>query len=768
MAQLSQNTIRLLDRLFNLKGEDNVIIKRIKDEISTTENEMTVTTQEKNNNEVQKNELQGKLTVFQNQSDSFKAVFEGIDDATFASLREIGIEFEISKMLSTIEEKAPDYIASLNDQINEYGKKIEDNEHKIEELTNNLENLHRNQATSEEDRLKLTSLLDQSLSSSEIEREVLTVNFVKKILSLFDLFDENEIKELTKIIMFPDDGLFEYAKNYDKRLANGEISLDNQSSVTEENNIEEIKPIEDISPSEETEEENNESSTAEIYKEEITSSEITPDVEEPSVEDNQEEIINITNDDSTSEIDLSSLNNSSENEEPKELEEETEETTIDSEPTTIIPIIEPDPEPVEESIEEFLEKIGLSIQKFTDYNETPVSEIMAYLNQIDRTLIERNYEILRSLNVDEETIYKYFQNILYLADSDLNNKITILRAKGINDKIITQNLNELKSCFRLSYEEFQKRINAIETMDGSLTEENAYLLSYDVALYEENLSLLNDAGYDMSEEEKRNFCYVLSTSINTKEIIEILKNYLISITRKNGKYALGVLWQKPYNLLMGIDDLIEYNLENIIATNPEVLATNIDNIIKRVKYCEENGIPVSEEGATVSYFDYILNQERFTKKFGQVELPTLANRHEINQILAEIISAKENREELHKLSEILKDYYASTKMYSKIELNAEQEQELSSLLQKMTNNLKAELIGKNTYKLNNLYISKNKLERHLAIFLSHKEELNNQDNYENEILLMAALYNMRQDEGNLQKFVTETLGFNRNDANGGA
>lgn len=768
MAQLSQNTIRLLDRLFNLKGEDNVIIKRIKDEISTTENEMTVTTQEKNNNEVQKNELQGKLTVFQNQSDSFKAVFEGIDDATFASLREIGIEFEISKMLSTIEEKAPDYIASLNDQINEYGKKIEDNEHKIEELTNNLENLHRNQATSEEDRLKLTSLLDQSLSSSEIEREVLTVNFVKKILSLFDLFDENEIKELTKIIMFPDDGLFEYAKNYDKRLANGEISLDNQSSVTEENNIEEIKPIEDISPSEETEEENNESSTAEIYKEEITSSETTPDVEEPSVEDNQEEIINITNDDSTSEIDLSSLNNSSENEEPKELEEETEETTIDSEPTTIIPIIEPDPEPVEESIEEFLEKIGLSIQKFTDYNETPVSEIMAYLNQIDRTLIERNYEILRSLNVDEETIYKYFQNILYLADSDLNNKITILRAKGINDKIITQNLNELKSCFRLSYEEFQKRINAIETMDGSLTEENAYLLNYDVALYEENLSLLNDAGYDMSEEEKRNFCYVLSTSINTKEIIEILKNYLISITRKNGKYALGVLWQKPYNLLTGIDDLIEYNLENIIATNPEVLATNIDNIIRRVKYCEENGIPVSEEGATVSYFDYILNQERFTKKFGQVELPTLANRHEINQILAEIISAKENREELHKLSEILKDYYASTKMYSKIELNAEQEQELSSLLQKMTNNLKAELIGKNTYKLNNLYISKNKLERHLAIFLSHKEELNNQDNYENEILLMAALYNMRQDEGNLQKFVTETLGFNRNDANGGA
>ena len=768
MAQLSQNTIRLLDRLFNLKGEDNVIIKRIKDEISTTENEMTVTTQEKNNNEVQKNELQGKLTVFQNQSDSFKAVFEGIDDATFASLREIGIEFEISKMLSTIEEKAPDYIASLNDQINEYGKKIEDNEHKIEELTNNLENLHRNQATSEEDRLKLTSLLDQSLSSSEIEREVLTVNFVKKILSLFDLFDENEIKELTKIIMFPDDGLFEYAKNYDKRLANGEISLDDQSSVTEENNIEEIKPIEDISPSEETEEENNESSTAEIYKEEITSSETTPDVEEPSVEDNQEEIINITNDDSTSEIDLSSLNNTSENEEPKELEEETEETTIDSEPTTIIPIIEPDPEPVEESIEEFLEKIGLSIQKFADYNETPVSEIMAYLNQIDRTLIERNYEILRSLNVDEETIYKYFQNILYLADSDLNNKITILRAKGINDKIITQNLNELKSCFRLSYEEFQKRINAIETMDGSLTEENAYLLSYDVALYEENLSLLNDAGYDMSEEEKRNFCYVLSTSINTKEIIEILKNYLISITRKNGKYALGVLWQKPYNLLTGIDDLIEYNLENIIATNPEVLATNIDNIIRRVKYCEENGIPVSEEGATVSYFDYILNQERFTKKFGQVELPTLANRHEINQILAEIISAKENREELHKLSEILKDYYASTKMYSKIELNAEQEQELSSLLQKMTNNLKAELIGKNTYKLNNLYISKNKLERHLAIFLSHKEELNNQDNYENEILLMAALYNMRQDEGNLQKFVTETLGFNRNDANGGA
>lgn len=785
MAQLSQKTIRLLDRLFNLKGEDNIIIKGIKDEISTTENEMADTTEEKSNNEIQKNDLQGKLTVFQTQADSFKAVFEGIDDATFASLREIGIEFEISKMLTAIDEKAPDYIASLNNQITEFGEKIKNNEEKIKELTNNLEKLNNDQEKAEEDRLKLTSLLDQSLSSSEIEREVLTVNFVKKILSLFDKFDESEIKELTKIIMFPDDGLFEYAQNYEERLANGEISLDDNSSEEDEQPIEEITINEENPDKEETTD--NSASTTELYQEEET----TIEVDSPK-EENENQIIDISNNDSQSEIDLTSLNGSDsedEVEENTESEENSEiipvvnqdgeseeseepervvEEDIDDSATTIIPVIEPENTQVEESIEEFLEKTGLSIQKFTDYNETPVSEIMAYLNQSDRSLIERNYELLRSINTDEETIYKYANDMLYIADQDLNNKVTILRAKGINDKLIVKYIKEKNSCFRMNYEDFQKRIAAIETMEGNLNEENAYLLNYNVALLEENLNLLNEAGYDLSPEEKRNFCYVLSTSKQVLEDIEILKNYLISITRKNGKYALGIFWQKPYNLITSIDDLVEYNLENLIATNPEVLATNSDNVIRRVKYCEENGIPVSEEGSSISYFDYILNPDKFTKKFGQVELPELPNRNDINQVIPEIISNKDNTNQVQKLYEILKNYYENNSLYKRIDLGNVKEERMKNLLQILTNSLNAELIGKNTYQLNDLFISKNKIERHLAVLLSQIDDIESNEDIDKEIILIAALFNIRQDEETLKKVVSECLNFNKSDSNGGA
>lgn len=773
MAKLSQATIRLLDRLFNLKGEENTIIKRIEDEISTTESEIENTTQARNKNEVEKNELQSKLTIFTTQAESFKSAFEGIDDATFSSLREIGIDFEISKMLNTIEEKAPEYIETLSNEIDEVGQRIEENKSSLNDLSNSLTSLNNEKSKEEENRLKLISLLEQSLSTSEIEREVLTVNFVKKILSLFNTFDEQEIKDLTKIIMFPDDGLFDYANNYEERLANGEINLDQE--VTEEPEVEE--PTKELEVStEEVEEPVEESSIEEIsipeeVEEKEENSEEVSTEEEPTEESKsttemyqevepvtEEENIDIVPEENK-EIDLTSLNM---NEDTTEVEQETETTdeeANDEDETTILPIIEPDNNVVEKSIEEFLEEKGLSIQKFAEINDTPVSEIMAYLNEIDRDLIERNYEVLRSINANEKDIYLYSNNMLYIADNDLNNKLTSLRAKGINDKTILKLLEEPKGCFRISYSDFQDRIRAIELIDDKLNEENAHLMNYSVEQFAENLSLLNDAGYDLSPEEKRNFSCVLASCRHGKEIIEILKNYLLSITRKNGKYALGIFWQEPYNLLTSIDDLIEYNLESLITTHPEVLATNCVNLMKRVKYCEEKGIPVLEEGTNTTYYDYILNPSKFIEKFGNVELPSLPNRDEVNQMLPELLSNKDNISQIHNLFDTLKEYYENTTLYETPELTGKVEEKYHNIIQKLTNEMHAELVGKNTYNLKGIYISKNKLERHLAILISSlNDNLETIDNMDTELILASSLYNNRQSEETLKTLIVDTIG----------
>ena len=68
-----------------------------------------------------------------------------------------------------------------------------------------------------ERRAQLVSLLEQSLSEEEIERESLTASFVKKVLVSFGVFTNDEISKLTKMIIFPEDGLYEYDRGYEER-----------------------------------------------------------------------------------------------------------------------------------------------------------------------------------------------------------------------------------------------------------------------------------------------------------------------------------------------------------------------------------------------------------------------------------------------------------------------------------------------------------------------------------------------------------------------
>ena len=80
----------------------------------------------------------------------------------------------------------------------------------------------------------------------------------------------------------------------------------------------------------------------------------------------------------------------------------------------------------------------------------------------------------------------------------------------------------------------------------------------------------------------------------------------------------------------------------------------------------------------------------------------------------------------------------------------------------------AERVGKYTYKVAENYISKLKLERHLKVIITSLEQNGEViDGIENEILLTAMLYNLRQDEQSLRKMVETCLGFNEENTLGG-
>lgn len=771
MANLTNKTIRLLDRLFNLQGEGNVILADINKRIEETNSSIEETSANQRDNELKKLDCEGKLSVFKNQKEVFESAFEGLDDETFAALRDIDVNIEIGTMLTQIAEKSPAYIDSLNSQVESYQLEIERNIASKEELETILSELKSDKTKSEEDRDKLVSLLEQSLSTDDLERESLTTSYVKKILSLFGVFSDEEVKELAKLIIFPDEGLYEYRESYEERRANGLIDLEAEEPDFE-NNFETDGLEAEIIPQEEV-------AASEAVKDTSVILESTRRAEEMY----QVPVIPTEEDlDKTTYFDLDRLNgvrgelaeiadivpeevipHDETDLGVQELPNDEESFTSDEEKQqdlTSQATINKQSE--EETIEEYLTSIGLNVELFKDLNDTPIETIIAELSSVSHKTIEDNYELLRSINVDTSVPYKYRKGHMYLTDLDLSKKVTLLRAKNISEAKIKELLEISGSGFRENLEVIERRVQAIENINGKLTDDNVGDIAIDMIRYEENYNVLQNNGFELEEKELRNFNAVLLKSPYITADMDILKNYLISIVRKNGKYALSVFWKRPSELVNGIDDLIEAGLEDVISTNPEVLGQNEDAIIRRVKFCESNNHSVYEEG---NICDYIVDFSKFAKTFGtEVELPVLQDRENANNNLGSIIG---NGDYVDILTNMLRSYYDKD-LLEEVDLTEEEKEQVEVLNQQAVTKLFANPTGKYTYKIGNVSISKNKFERHLSIIL--KALLNSgqsPEGVEREILLVSALYNVRQDEETLRKMVSECLGFNNGEAIGG-
>lgn len=753
MASITQKTMELLDKLFNLKSDDNVILEEINGKIEKTRESIEAATKEQRENEVKKVDAEGKLSVFKNQQEAFQSAFEGLDDETFAALRDIGVVIEIGTMLKDIDEKAPEYISELKRTISSYQDSIDENSRAKKDLEDTLAGLEDDKAKSEEDRNKLISLLEQSLSTDELERESLTTSYVKKILALFDIFTEDEIKELSKLIIFPDEGLYEYQDSYEERKANG--------FPTKEGYIAE-EPAEEVAPVEERKAEETDELTNGAYDEHQSTTELYQDARR------QEEDL-----DATSFIDLNRLNAA--REELAELNFRSGEEERDDYPakeqTPIVPEIplgfSEVPEPAETSVnkdsfKDYLSNIGLDLDRFVSENNMTLEEVIAVLNSVTPKTIEDNYELLRSINVSEEAIYRISNNHSFLADLDVAKKVTLLRAKNISELSIRELLTQENSGLRKDLSSFEECITAIEKAFGKLTDENISYLSYDMVNYLRNYTTLQSNGFELEEKELRNYFAVLLNSKNIAEDIEVLKSYLISIVKKNGKYALSVFWKNSNELMNTIDTLIEAGLESAIATNPEGLSRNVNEMLRRVKYCEEQGQPVYEEDGTVC--DYIIDFDKFVRQFGNVRLPEQAVEQASNQELPRIIG---NEDYVEILLNTLDNYYSSENPRP-VEIEEEVSYAFEELKQQIVDKLSAVPNGKYTYQVNDVSISKNKFERNLVLLLNALAGSGQSpEGVERELLLVAALYDLRQDDETKERMVSECLGFNNEKVKGG-
>ena len=410
-------------------------------------------------------------------------------------------------------------------------------------------------------------------------------------------------------------------------------------------------------------------------------------------------------------------------------------------------------------VKAFLERIGLDINNFPKVNKESLVTILKKIDAADEELVERNYEILRSINLDDEA-YKMRFGHMYLTDADLSKKITLLRAKNISETKIQSMIKDTNSGLRVPFEDMERRIQSVENLQGKLDEENIYMICKDVSKYEENIDTLLRYGIDIDNKESRNHSAILFESLNIPANVEILKNYIISILKSNGKYALAVFWKKPEELLADIDALVEAGLENVIATHPEVLGMTASSIIKRVKWCEAKGYPVFSDDLRSEPCDYILKADRFKKEFNYpMDLPELVDKKQTNDSLVELIG---NSDYIEILMNTLDDYYSKTESYATPEVVDSMKERFEEFSHYLEDNAKAELAGKYTYKVDGVCICKNKLERNIAIILNTLAAAKQPTlGVEREIVLVSALYNSGLTEEELQKVVGSCLGFNQ-------
>lgn len=791
MTTLSQDKKNLLNKLYNLKGEDNIIIKKISENIENTMNLIKETTDQRIDNESKKIDCEGKLSMFESQKETFSSVFNGLDNDTFDALRGIGINIEIGTMLDTIEKKSPNYIKQLNEKIDDYASKIEANNQKIDELSENLNSLRTEKSHNEDSRDKLNKLLDQSLSPDETERESLTTSHVKKVLSLFEIFNTSDINSLTKLIIFPDEGLYEYIDILDGKepvLDNEEenpeptINLDeeipnevaeseeddsdvaNEGSASSTNEIEvELEETTDETEDKKEDkediyipivEEDTKDKTLDIYqdiadKEELDNSlNLFDDLEKTSMMSN----LNLPSDETDELSDDNQHNEDEKTEEASEFEKEVEISNDDSGK------IEQDSETQEiklnneelDRIETFIEEQGLSVDMFSDINNEPSSTILKSFAGSDLDTVKENYEILRSLNASEQAIYKFTDNYSYLIDADFNKKITLLRIKNVSEHKIKDLLEENNAGLRVNIKTFEDRIKALEDFN-TITDENIGGIADDVIKFKDNYNEFVKNGFELEEKEVRNFEKVILESTNIHENMVILKNYLISIIRKNGKYALSVFWKKPYELLTDIDDLIEADLEELIISHPEILAEKNTEVLKRVKYCEDNVIPLLESNNDTSFCDYIYSYLKFAEKFEDAELPTLIEHDAINNILKKQLNED--------LVTILDNYYENTRVYDEITLDDQDKTKFDKLKNQILDELNADSPSKYTYKLGNTFISKNKYERNLSILINSLSKVSS-DVDDKKIILVAALYNSRHNAKSINNLIDDVMSGN--------
>ncbi len=206
MKMLTAEITKLLDKLYNLRGEDSVILSKMeKERIVATETKER-TTEEKGRLQEKIENLTEEERILGDEGEKLISALSHIKTEDFKFvLDKLKVDFNPDRLSEEVSNLLPKTI----DRVKEETKKAKDELVEVEGEMNSaiatIEELAIRKDEALENQARLNEYFDLALNGNiNITRDSIT-----SLLEKFD-FNEDERREAAKLMMFPEDALFDY------------------------------------------------------------------------------------------------------------------------------------------------------------------------------------------------------------------------------------------------------------------------------------------------------------------------------------------------------------------------------------------------------------------------------------------------------------------------------------------------------------------------------------------------------------------------------
>lgn len=206
MKILSPEVTRLLDKLYNLRGEDSVIFKEMKSAEEKAEATRVRTTEEKSSLQDKIAGLERDSKELSEQGKKLADVLSNIDKNEYATVIErLNINFDPEALTKKLNDTLPGTIDNVNNDIKTSQEELVRIEEEMNSAITEIEEIGIRRDAAVANQAKLNEYFDLALNGNiNITRDSITA-----LLEQFD-FSEEETREAAKILMFPEDALYDY------------------------------------------------------------------------------------------------------------------------------------------------------------------------------------------------------------------------------------------------------------------------------------------------------------------------------------------------------------------------------------------------------------------------------------------------------------------------------------------------------------------------------------------------------------------------------